>query len=159
MNRRRTKMRRWVLRHIPMWVLQHNFELLVGFLCLVGGVPLLFGKVDPTSLEATLPTPLVFVWGLILTIGPLAMLVGVIGASRESKPVEERVVFERIEAWGLSALAYAAYIYAGAILSHLNSQGWIAGMLVLAFGATCHIREIDIQLQLTELRYGAGLQW
>lgn len=157
LNRRRTRIRRWVLSHTPEWLREHSFEIFVSLLCLFAGIPLIFGRVDPRSLEAALPTPLVLVWGLILTLGPIAMLSGVIGANRGNKPLEERVFYARIEAWGLSALAYASYIYAGAILSQLSGAGWVASMLVIAFGGTCHIREIDIQLRITEIRAGVGL--
>lgn len=130
----------------------------MALLCLTAGVPLLLGRVDPTSLEATLSPMLVLIWGAILVLGPIAMLIGVVVANWGEKPLEKRIFWARIEAWGLTALAYAAYIYAAAILSTLNSSGWVAAMLVIAFGGTCHIREVEIQLRITELRSGIGLQ-
>lgn len=154
---KRTKVRRWVRKHIPTWLVLYDFEIFVALLCLLAGVPYLLGEVDPASLEAKLPKELVTVWGFILTIGPLAILIGIFKHYRAVR-IEDRVFWCRIEAWGLSALAYSAYIYASAILLNLPTQGWIAAMLVYAFGAVCHVREIDLQLQVVETRAKMGLQ-
>lgn len=157
MHTRRTRIRRWVRSHLPLFVVQYSFELFVAILCLLAGVPYLLGEVDPQSLEANLPMPLVTVWGVMLTIGPLAMLAGIYRHYKATH-IEDVIFWQRVEAWGLSVLAYSAYIYAGAVLASSSKDGWIAAILVATFGAVCHIREIDVQLQVVETRMKMGLQ-
>lgn len=156
MNRIRTKIRRWWRRTLPNWMFAYDFEIFTAILCLLGGLPLIFGRVEPTSLEAQLHPYLVLAWGLILCVGPVAIIVG-IARSHNAEEIEDQLFWQRTEAWGLTALAYAAYIYAGAIFLTLSRSGWIAACLVVAFGFTCHLREVDIQLKITDMRYRLGL--
>lgn len=153
----RTRVRRWIYNHIPMWFRKYNFEVFAALLCMFAGIPLLFGQVDPKSMEASLPPSLVIAWGLILSLGPVGIITGLWGSSI-SERLEDQIFWRRIEAWGLSALAYATYIYVGVLLVNAPSTAWIASMLILCFGFTCHVREIDIQLRITDVLSEVGIR-
>lgn len=153
---RRTKVRQWVYNHTPLWFRLHSFELFTALLCVLGGIPLLLGKTDPGSLEAAMPSTFILVWGVMLVAGPAAILPGLILANR-AELEEDEIFWRRVEAWGLSALAYSAYIYAFVAMFTNFQTGFVAGLLILDFGFTCHIRELEIMLRIANVRLKAGL--
>ncbi len=99
---------------------------------------------------------MVQLWGLALVLGPVAVMTGIAKSWNEAR-LSEYVFWERIQAWGLSALAYAAYIYAVLLLISGGSGAVVAAFFVLELGLTCHVRELTIQLRLAEIRLELGL--
>lgn len=133
------RFRRNVYRRVPRWIRQHDFEVLVAVLCLSAGIPLLLtDDVDATSVNATLPQPLVLVWSVILAFAPVAVILGLWVGSH--KVMAERTLWMRIEAWGLRALAYVGYLYWFAIILVHQFDAFPATQIVLIFAATCHSR-------------------
>lgn len=131
--------RRALYNRTPPWMLKNDFELFTALLCVSAGVPLLLtDQVDAASIEATLPLPLVKVWSLMLAVAPIVIGVGLFMASR--RPMHLATFWIRFEAWGLRALAYAAYIYAIAIVVTNGLRTAPALAIIIAFGLTCHSR-------------------
>lgn len=149
-------MRRRVNSMIPEWLSFNAFEIFVSILCLGSGIPLVAGQIESQSLEARLPGLLVQAWGLALVLGPLALILGIYKSWNEAQ-LTEYIFWERIQAWGLSALAYAAYIYAVLLLVSGGTGAILAAFFVLEFALTCHIRELTIQLRLVDIRLELGL--
>lgn len=155
MSSRRAKVRRKVYNRIPMWFRKNDFEIFTSLLSFSAGLPIVLGRVEPTALEATLPTLLVTAWAWILLMSPIMVITGLY--KRSKRPVAEGVFWIRVEAIGLTALAYSSYIYTIAILTISPVQGWAACMMILAFGFTCHTRELGLQVKIADLLLGLGV--
>ncbi len=156
MPTRRAKLRRKIYAKLPNWMKNHDFEVFVSFLGLVSGIPIVTGQVTPTSVTAILPEIVVNIWGWVLIIGCCAVLGGIVQGSRFTYP--RRAFWMRVEALGLTALAYYCYIYSICILGYNLTGGWVSAMFILGFGATSHVREATIQIQLEQYRLTLGLQ-
>jgi hypothetical protein len=156
MPTRRARLRRRIYRKLPNWLKKHDFEVFASVLGMFSGLPVLLGKVDPQSVEALLPGPVVFAWGLTLVFGCLCVLIGVFQGSRRTYP--KRIFWMRVEALGLTALAYYCYIYAVCILGFNFTNGYPAAMLILTFGGVCHVREATIHMEIEEYRASLGLR-
>lgn len=156
MPTRRARLRRRIYRRLPRWMKEHDFEVFAAFLGIAAGLPILLGEVQPASPETLLPRAVVFIWALVMVAGCSAVLVGVITASRLVYP--ERIFWMRVEALGLTALAYFCYIYSVCVLGTSITTGWSAGMIIFAFGGVCHVREVAIQVELEEYRKSLGLK-
>jgi hypothetical protein len=153
---RRARLRRKIYSKLPKWFKTHDFEVFASLLGILGGLPLVFGQVSPTSVESVLPRPIVEAWGIVLVGGCIAILGGIlVGASRV---YPERIIWMRLEAIGLTALAYFCYIYTVCICGVNFENGWTAGLLILAFGVTCHVREASINIELEQYRLNLGLE-
>ena len=155
-HRRRSRIRRAIYRRVPKWLKRHDFEVFAACLGILGGLPLVLGQVRPKSVEDVLPRAIVFGWGLILVLGCIAVLTGIIAASRTVFP--QRAFWMRVEAMGLTALAYFSYMYLLCILAVSPSTGWVAAMLILTFGLVCHVRQATIQLEIEDYRLSLGLR-
>lgn len=156
MPTRRARLRRKIYAKLPRWLKRHDFEAFAAVLSIVGGLPILFGQVEPASPEAILPAVIVYAWATILVLGGVAVLVGIVMGSRHVHP--ERVFWMRVEALGLTALAYFSYIYMVCILAVSAKTGWPAAMIILAFGSVCHVREVAIQMELEQFRRNLSLE-
>lgn len=148
------RFRRNIYRRVPRWIRHNDFEVLVTVLCLSAGIPLLLSdQVDATSVNATLPTPLVFVWSFMLAFAPIAIIVGLYQAAKH--PMAEATIWMRVEAWGLRALAYVGYLYWFAIILVHQFDAFPATQIVLIFAATCHSRAtgqiIKVEDYLTDI--------
>lgn len=154
-NSRRTRWRRMVYKRLPRWMRNHDFEIFAAVLTVFAGLPLLFGQVASASVESLLPLFVVKVWAFVLTLGGILIMTGVFMTYKTMFP--QRAFWMRIEALGLTALAYACYLYSICIIAVTLVASWPAAMLVLAFGLTCHTRELAVQLQLADFRSGMGL--
>lgn len=149
-------MRRKVYSRLPTWLKKHDFELFAAVLSVMGGLPLVFGQVEAGSVDALLPRPLVFVWGLVLVLGGLSVIVGVVVGVRKKYP--DRAFWMRLEAVGLTGLAYFCYLYAVCIWGVAPSGAWLGSLIILAFGVTCHVREAAVLMKLEDYRLGLGLE-
>lgn len=156
MTTRRARLRRKIYAKLPRWLKRHDFELFAAILSIVGGIPILLGQVDPSSPEDILPRPLVLVWASVLVIGGFSILVGVLLGSYRVFP--ERIFWMRVEAFGLTALAYFCYLYTFSILLVAIEGGWTAAAIIFALGAVSHVREVAIQMELEDYRRNLGLE-
>jgi hypothetical protein len=152
----RARLRRKIYAKLPRWLKSHDFELFAAFLSILGGLPLVLGQVEPTSVDALLPPLLVLVWGIILVQGGILVILGVIKSSHTVYPA--RAFWIRIEGLGLSSLSWFCYLYAVCILAYTIKAGWLSAMVVLVFGFICHVRQMALQTKLEEYRMNLGLE-
>lgn len=152
---RRARFRRRVYGRLPLWLREHDFEIFTACLAIIGGAPLVLGQIEPTSAEALLPYPVVFLWGLTLVLGGLTVLLGLIRTSQEAFP--QRAFWMRVEALGLAAMAYFCYVYVVVLLVNSWRTSWLAAMIILSLGIVCHVRETSILIKLEEYRSSLGL--
>jgi hypothetical protein len=124
---------RWAARHLPLAVLLNPFEIFLGGLCVLSGVPFLLTlSPRPGTLEELLPAWLVFAWGLELVCGGALVVIGV--------TTERRAV----ERFGLFLLGPAALVYAIGIIYTARLAGLVAAAIVAAFGLACLLRLVTL---------------
>jgi hypothetical protein len=151
------RIRAWVYAHIPKWMQERDFEIFTALLCFVAGIPLLItNDYRSGAIEETLPFVLVKLWAIVLTVAPVLIFLGIVKSVR-IKTYPKKAVWLRIEALGLTGLAYVGYVYALSIISTAGREGVVAAAIVLVFSLTCHSREIGIQVELEHFREGLGL--
>lgn len=155
MPTRRARLRRRIYAILPAWLKNHDFEVFAAVLGIFAGAPILFGQVEPASPEELLPWPIVYMWALTLVVGCILILVALVAGSKVEYP--KKMFWARMEAWGLSAIAYFCYIYFLCIMIIAASSGWTAGIIVLAFGCISHIRHASIHDDLENYRRSLGL--
>jgi hypothetical protein len=105
-------------------------------------------------LEATLPGVVVRGWAFTLTLAPVAISLGLYRAF--GKPIAEVTFWMRLEALGLRALAYAAYIYAVAIALYSGTDAVPGIAVILIFALTCHTRSATVTLKVEDYLYQIG---
>lgn len=119
----------WIVFHWPEPIVFNPFELFLGGLCVLSGLPFLLSVTpEPGSLEALLPRWLVLVWGIELVAGGGSTIIGIL-ASRKS-----------IYRFGMTLLGPAATCYAIAIITAVGAAGLIIAAITLAFGLACMVR-------------------
>lgn len=152
---RMVRFRRRIYKRLPRWVVDNDFELLASIFCLFGGIPLLLGKVDPTSVNQLLPHAFILGWGFVLTAGGLLVLVCILHEGRHKAKVLPGWL--RFKALGLSCLAYSCYFYSVCLLGVSVRTSAVAVAITMAFGLICHIREMKIHDELEDFRSKLGL--
>jgi hypothetical protein len=155
-HKRRTKVRRWVYSHLPKWLRNRDFEVFAAVLCLFGGLPLLFGQVDPPSIEAQLNNLIVHIWGGSLVFGAILVIVGIVKSSTKTLS-PAFLTWLRVEAYGLTILAYTAYLYTLILVTYNWQTTLLSATITLIFALTCHSREVAVQLDVLEYRTSLGL--
>lgn len=156
MPTRRARMRRRIYALLPIWLKNHDFEVFAAVLGIIGGFPILLGSVEPASPEELLPRPVVLLWALTLVLGCFTILIALIFGSRVQYP--KKMFWARMEALGLSSIAYFCYIYCLSIMAVAPSAGWTAAIIVLAFGGVSHIRHASILDDIENYRRSLGLR-
>lgn len=151
----RARLRRKVYAKLPQWLKSHDFEVFSATLAILGGLPLVLGQVKPGSPEELLPQALIIVWGLVLTLGGCLTLVGVVLSSY--RPYPDRAFWMRMEALGLTSLAYFCYLYDLCLWVVNFRATWTASAIILAFGVICHVRRVSVIMELEGFRWGLGL--
>lgn len=156
-NRWDRRLRRRIYRYIPAWFVNNDFEVFTAVLCFLAGVPLLFTEVvGAQSLEAALPWAVVKAWAFILATAPIGIFLGIYRA--EGKPIAEVTFWMRLEALGLRALAYAAYIYAIVVVGYSGPQKALPAIaLILIFALTCHTRAATVVLKVEDYLFNIGV--
>lgn len=119
-----------VVNAIPAPLLGNPFEIFVGALCVISGLPSLFTGPPAASLEALLPSPLVRLWGAELVVGGLLIVIGVV------------IEHHRVERLGLMQLGPAAVAYGLAIVFVVGVGGIAAAGVLIAFGLACLARSV-----------------
>jgi len=102
-----------------------SMEAYLAFLCLLGGLPMLFDQtLAPGSLLALLPPWLILIWAVILVIGGVLVLLGI------GKP------WLLLERAGISLLGGGAFVYAIVLFAYAASGGLLVfltyGLFALA---------------------------
>lgn len=131
-----------VYSSVPLWIRRRDFELFTLFLCLAAGFPLLISRrVEATSMEATLPFHIVYIWSLVLAVAPLLIVIGASMSHRRTGLHSFKWI--RWEVFGLRVLSYAAYFYAFVIIYYSATRLEAfqpAAVFVLVFGFACTSR-------------------
>lgn len=117
-----------LLNATPAPLLGNPFELFVGALCIISGLPSLIVGPPPTSLQALLPSAVTRLWGAELVIGGALIVIGVLTRRH------------RIERAGLFQLGPAAIAYGLAVAFVAGTGGAVAAAILLAFGLACLAR-------------------
>lgn len=158
-NRLRTRVRRWVYARIPEWIRRRDFEVFTAALCLTASIPILFFNQEPGQATVILPGAVEYGWSITLFLGPLLVISGIYMNTRHWSRPERGIVWARIEALGLTMLAYVGYIYWGCIAYVVGiSNALFASTVVLAFAFICHVREIQIQLDIVSYKSAMGVE-
>lgn len=136
---RRSRARLWLIRHLPSGMIYHPAEWLFASLCAISGVRVVFWGAESASLEALLPPPLYFVWGLMLTIGAIAHMSGLLSIRAVGS---DRYVVTRVPAYrlGLRLLGASTSMYAAALMIYAGQAGLLAAVFPLAFSGMCGLR-------------------
>lgn len=135
----------------PLHAGRHPFQTYLLVLCVVSGVPLIFGRVPAASVEALLPEWVAVSWGVSLTGGAL---LGLIGSYWPRENYATALTVERI---GLTLTGPAALLYATAIFLITGIDGFIAVGIVAGFGAACIKRGRDIGVIIARAISGDSL--
>lgn len=117
----------------PLGVPRDPLAVFLLALALFSGLGFVFGKPTSNSLEASLPHWATVLWGLMLTIGSLASLVGMYWPG----DIRDGLLIKRI---GMAALASSAVVYAISIWITFGATALLPGTLAFFFGYACYLR-------------------
>ncbi len=107
------------------------------------------------ALDRLLPDVLVRAWGLTVIFGSFGVALGLFKSYNETR-LSEFVFWQRILAWGLTAIAYSAYVYMLA-LCLLGNIAITAMTFACVVALTCHVKEIIIHDRVADIRLELGL--
>lgn len=122
----------------PLHAGRHPFQTFLLALCVVSGIPLAFGMSTASSIEALLPEWMAVAWGVSLVTGAA---LGLTGSYWPRSNYATALTLERV---GLVIAGPAAIVYACVIFIYGWPGGVVAGLITLAFGASCLQRAHDI---------------
>lgn len=139
------RLRRRLYLMIPEWIRKRDFELFTATLCILAGIPLLTNGVDASSMEAALWGPVVKAWAAVLTLAPIAVVMGIWRAHKHQK-TQKAIKWLRVEASGLRLLTYAGYLYAVIVfMSPFPTEG--QEYIITLFALTCHSRATYLNIK------------
>lgn len=121
----------------PLYAGRHPFQTYLLALCVISGVPKLFGVTTSESIDAELPEWLAYAWGFMLSAGSLAALVGAYWRGQLATALT-------VERAGLAAVGAAAIVYGVVIVVAVHLPGLLAAGIVVGFGLFCVRRARDI---------------
>lgn len=138
-----TRVRIWLLDHLPAGVLERPAEWFLALLSILSGIAGLIGPVDQASLEATLPDLLHRCWNACLIIGGIALLSG-LTSIRYTQP--RGYVITRLPGYrlGCRLLGLASLVYAIALLSVSGWAGFYPSMVTLTFALVFGVRLLTL---------------
>lgn len=113
---------------------RHPFQRYLLGLCVVGTLPLLFGKPSAGSIEASLPPFVVLAWSALLIGGCLLALLGVYWPLREPVTPQSFVQALFLERLGLAIVWPTALVYSAIIVMSAGVRGILVAALVAGFG-------------------------
>lgn len=122
----------------PLRAGRHPFQTYMLVLCLISGIPLMFGQPASATLDALLPTWAVYMWGIGLTLGAVISLIGTYMPRRDYATA---LTIERI---GLIMVGFAGVGYAVLVLVYAGIHNTVAACIIFGFGISCLIRARDI---------------
>ncbi len=106
-------------------------------LCIVSGMPLVFGVVQPGSFEELLPAWIIRLWGVSLVIGCLVTLIGM--------SWQKSLVGLLMEQVGSVAVGSVSLFYATAVLIVAQKDGLTAAGFIVAWAISCFYRYWQIE--------------
>ncbi len=121
----------------PLHAGRHPFQTYLLLLCIIAGLPILFGRIGASSIESELPFWLAFSWALLLFLGSA---IGLVGAYWRGDPANALTI-ERI---GLAVVGSAACVYAVVIIINTGWDRLIPAGITAAFGFASLRRARDI---------------
>lgn len=121
----------------PLHAGRHPFQTFMLALAVISGLPLILGRPQPLSIEATLPPWLATTWGVMLFGGAVVALLGSYWLGNYANAL----TLERI---GLLIVGSAACLYGFALLFVLGLSVTVAAGIVLGFGMASLKRSHDI---------------
>lgn len=121
---------------------REGFEIWVLGLCVLAGVPLLFGGAKPGTIASLLPEEWQLVWSIFLVGGALLALIGIFLPQRATGLILEQI--------GMVPTAIAAFVYAFVVLYTVHWTGVIPAAVVTGFGIACARRWFRIQGVITK---------
>lgn len=122
----------------PLHAGRHPFQTFLLALCVVSGIPLLFGEQPAQSVETLLPAWIAMTWGWSLAGGALVALVG------SYWPRSNYATALTIERIGLIIVGPAALLYATVLMLYAGLAATVAAAITLGFGAACIKRGRDV---------------
>lgn len=121
-------------------------QIILLFFATLVGVTFVFRQAPaPNSLERYLDARVLWAWYLMLLLGGA---IGMVGSFLKRRPYQGLLA----ERASMILLTTAMVMYAVAIMFSAHAAGLTAGAYVLAWGASCAWRVIDIQRDLRALR-------
>lgn len=120
------------------------FEILIAWLCLVSGVPMLLDRAQPNSVISLLPEWLVRLWGINLALGGLLILLGYGAWRHRSRTFAHGELGLGIEQAGLCLLGSGTLVFGIIIVMVAGWAGMLPAGTYLVFTAACLFRYIEI---------------
>lgn len=145
---------RWVYNKTPPFLRKNVFEIFAAILCLSAAIPMWLAKLDSPSIEASLPVWLKFMWTSALTIGPILIIMGLIG--QNITKFQSHPHWMRIEAYGLGFLTYMGSLYAFAVLITGGFRSAVAIVITLIFTITCFFRMVEVYVEVEKFLEDIG---
>lgn len=121
------------------------FQAFIMSLCLVTGLPVVFGRVPaPGSVEESLPRWAVVGWSIALVAGSAAVLTGMLWRNR--------IVGMMVVQVGLVCVGSAAVIY-GILVAMLAGDhgGAVSSAIIAGFGGACFWRWAQLQKDINSI--------
>jgi hypothetical protein len=138
-----TRLRLWLLDHLPAGVIARPAEWFLASLCLLTGPPILLGISEPKSVQTLLWAPIFTGWGAAMTLGGLGLACGLSSYKRTpgGNWTITRVPCYRL---GLRLLGLSAGLYAVAVLIAGGLDALFAAVITLAFAGMCWVRLLSL---------------
>lgn len=126
-------LRTYRLKPDPLGIPRNPLAVYLLGLCIVAGIPLLFGVTTAGSLEAALVPWVVHAWGAMLVFGGTSTLLGMywVGDARDG------LLLKRV---GMLTLTLASTAYTMAIMRHFGVRGLFPGGIVAGFAVACYVQ-------------------
>lgn len=122
---------------------RHPHQVFLSLLCILAGLPILFGGPRPGSLSAALPGWLLAVWSVTLVTGGSFLIAAAVTRSII------RALY--LEAVAHLPLAFMTLAYASALLGVIGVPAWSSALIVLAFGCASAVRAFQVARTLRGL--------
>lgn len=125
---------------------RHPFEIFMLVVCVVVGLPILFGNPPPPSVDALMPLWARIIWSVLVAGGALTALIGV--------ALPQRLAGVFVEQVGLVAVGVGTVVYALCSFVYNDIQLALPAAMILAFGVACLWRWVQLE-RLIALAYAA----
>lgn len=119
---------------------RHPFQIWVLAACTLSGFSIIAFGGHPQSLQALMPSAILYAWGTLLMIG------GIIGLSSAWWP--DRITGLLMEKMALGTIGASATVYAGCVLWFAHGPGVVSAIFLLSIGCASvwRIRQVNREL-------------
>lgn len=114
----------WLIKHAPLPLLTHAYELVLAVVLCILAIPVLFGRIEPTSIHAAVQPWMAYTWAWFLLAGAILTAVGLFVPQ-----------YPRTEWSGQVILGMDLSLYAIAIATAGARGGGLAAAIFFALGA------------------------